>query len=610
MKRMWKSWLVIVTLMTMVGAADAQNGWNQPSEIGSYQSILSRAGYGNGMGILNRGLQSNVPLQGSAISSGNVYGGALAQGGGVISSGSGTHGGGATYGGGGAYGGGGIYGGSVQSLPGSAIHSGAAVQSSGIGSAQVVGQGSATFGSSTRPPAPTVGSSTRSPAPMVGSSTREPGSFGSSVGTGIVDGPMSSGQIMSSALPAPITSGFPIDSSGISSAPAISAPVFNDTSSFGGSVVGNSFGPAISAAPVYSSAPVYSAPSFSAPVYSSPVYQQSVVAPVYTAGRQRAARNYTAGITGLFFQRDYEDNRFLARNPRGDTLFTNDADEQTFDGFGVNVGSRGANGNGFEVRYWALNPGRVVASLSGVNVATNIRGLDQLLHVSSGRDLFDIYSNTVAQTVVRDTDINNLEFNFLRNGGNFSSRKGRHGFFEMFGGFRWFQFDEGLQYTASIDNGQFPLVPSDFFYNLETRNTLLGLQAGCRTEFCISSKFRLFGGLKGGLFNNNINTVQNITDLDGEIAQVNAGAAAGRPFSYNVEKNDLAFLGELDWGVLYQLTSRSRLRLGYRVIGVSGVALAADQIPFSFTDPGGLTRANSNGSLILGGGYYGIEFCF
>lgn len=597
MNRMWQSWMVIVTLITMVSAADAQNSWSQPSEIGSYQSILARAGYGNGMGILNRGLQANVPLQGNAISSGKVYGGSLAQGGGAVAGGSGSFGGGT------------VYGGAVQSLPapGSAIHSGAAVQSSGIGSAQVVGQGVESFGSSTR-----------SAAPMVGSSTREPGQLGASVGAGVVDGPMSSGQIMS--LPAPASSyssgvAMPIDSSGITTAPVTSSPIYSDTSSIG-SVVGNSFGTeyatgsSYSAAPVYSSAPVYSAPAYSAPVYSSPVYQQSVVAPVYSAGRQRAARNYTASLTGLFFQRDYEDNRFLARNPSGDTLFTNDADEQTFDGFGVDVASRSVSGNGFAVRYWALNPGRAVATLSGVNVATNLDGLDQLLHVSSGRDLLDIYSNTVAQTVVRDTDINNLEFNFLRNGGNFSSRKGRHGFYELVGGFRWFEFEEGLQYTASIDNGQFPLVPSDFFYNLEARNRLLGLQLGGRNEYCLGSKFRVFSGVKGGIFNNNIRTVQNITDLDGEIAQVNAGPAAGRPFSYNDEKNDVAFLGELDFGVLYQLTSRSRIRLGYRVIGVSGVALAADQLPFDFADPDELSRANSNGSLLLGGGFYGLEFCF
>ena len=116
--------------------------------------------------------------------------------------------------------------------------------------------------------------------------------------------------------------------------------------------------------------------------------------------------------------------------------------------------------------------------------------------------------------------------------------------------------------------------------------------------------------MKGGIFNNHIETVQNITDLDGEIAQVNAGTAAGRPFSYNDEKNDVAFLGELDFGVLYNLSSRARLRLGVKVLGVSGVALAADQLPFDYSDPDELSRANSNGSLLLGGGYYGLEFCF
>lgn len=565
MKRMWQNWLAIVTLMTLAGSTQAQSGWNQPSEIGSYQSIMSRAGYGNGMGVLNQGLQPGVPMQGSAIN-----GGGMVQNGGMVPNGAMAYGGGSMQGGA-----------AMQSAPMTA-----APTSTG----------------------PIVSGGTMSGGAMSGSSVMGSSVMGGSMmGGSAANGGVAYGSPMGEAVAAPVTSGQ------IMSLPSTPAPMVGGTSAMsatsgygfaGGTVVdGGTCSPGgnCGSAPVFASAPIYSA---------APMVYQPAVAPVIAAGNQRVRSNYTVGLTGLFFQRDYEDNRFLGSNPSGDTLFTNDADEQTFDGYGVNLGSRNCNGSGFEVGYWALNPGRAVATLTGANVATNIQGFDQLLHVPSGRDLYDIYSNTVVQTVVRDTDINNLEFNLLRNGGNFCTRKNRRGFYELLGGFRWFEFDESLQYTASIDTGVYPVTPSDFFYNLSARNRLLGFQLGSRNELCISPKLRLFSGVKGGIFNNNIRTVHNLTDINGEIAQVNAGPAAGRPMSYNDEKNDVAFLGELDFGVLYQLSCRSRLRFGYRVLGVSGVALAADQMAYNYADPGELSRANSNGSLLLGGGYYGIEFCF
>lgn len=557
MKRMWQKMLVMIALATLAGSANAQDSFTQPSAIGSYQSILSRAGYGDTM--VQAAQQVMQPMQ--AAQGGAMYGMQNVQDAvsGAISGGSGTRG----------------------AIPGATISA---------------------------PPAA---------APAIGSAV---------VGT-----PMTGGQVMASPMPMPMTAApmtaapmgavqmtAPMGSVPMAtSAPMMSAPVMggavssgascttcNTASSLYGGLLGGSVG-----IPSYS-APAYSAPAIAAPVYTAPVYQ-SVVAPVAVAGGggRRTRSNYSVGLYGLFFQRDYEDRTLLASNTAGDKLYTTDADEQNFDGFGVDFASRNSRGGGFEVSYWALNPGRVSSVLTGGNVSTVIQNLDQLTHVSSGRDLYDVYANTVSQTIIRDTDINNLEFNLLRNGGTYC-RKNRRGFYEMFGGFRWFEFSESLQYQASIDNNQFPLVPSDFFYNLQARNRLLGFQLGARNEVCLGSKLRFFTGVRGGIFNNNIRTVQNITDLNGEIAQVNSGSAAGRPFSYTDEKNDVAFLGQLDLGFLYHLSCRTRIRVGYRALGVSGVALAAHQLPFRYNEPEALLRANSNGSLLLNGGYYGLEFCF
>ena len=527
MKRMWRTLLTTLALAAISGTAQAQDAFSQPAAIGSYQSILSRAGYGDAAGSANR---------------------AMAQPGG--------------------------FGTLVQ-------------DAASMGMQQGMQQVQGSFGTSA-PPQPVMMSQ-----PMSGSSTRS-----IPANNQIITGPVSS---------APMVGSSQMMSTPMMSTPTMSQPMMSSPTMTSGIVGGSSCSTCDSGSSIYGgpvSMPAYSAPiSYAAPTYSAPVYQ-----PVTAPSRPRP--NYSGGIYGLYFTRDYEDDVVLARNTAGDKLFTTDADEQTFDGYGVSLASRRSNGRGYAVEYWALNPGSAAVSLTGGNVATELRGLDNLVHASSGRDLEDVYSNTLTQTVVRDTDINNFELNMLQNAGTFCTKRQRKGFYELLGGFRYFDFEESLQYQAFIDNAAFPLVPDSFFHNISARNRLYGLQLGARNELCLGSKFRLFSGVKGGLFNNFVQTRQSITDANGELAVVNSGPGMGRNFNYSDDKNDIAFLGELDFGILYQLSCRSRIRVGYRVLGVSGVALAADQITDRFDDPDTLSSANSNGSLILGGGYYGLEFCF
>ena len=534
MKRMWRTLLTTLALAAITGTADAQDAFSQPAAIGSYQSILARAGYGDAAGSATR---------------------AMAQPGG--------------------------FGTIVQ-------------DAASTGMQQGMHQLQGSFGNNA-PPQPTMMSQ-----PISGSSTRSMPATSQ-----IITGPMASSPMVGSSQMSS-----PVMSSPMMSQPMMSQPMSSPTMT-SGIVGGSSCSTCDSGSSVYGGAvsmPAYSAPiNYAAPTYAAPVYQP-VIAQAVAPARPRA--NYSGGIYGLNFTRDYEDDVLLARNTAGDKLFTTDADEQNFDGYGVSFASRRSNGRGYAVEYWALNPGSAAVSLTGGNVATELRGLDNLVHTSSGRDLEDVYSNTLTQTIVRDTDINNIEFNMLQNAGTFCTKRQRKGFYELLGGFRYFDFEESLQYQAFIDNAAFPLVPDSFFHNISARNRLYGLQLGARNELCLGSKLRLFSGVKGGLFNNYAQTRQSITDANGELAVVNSGPGTGRNFEYGDDKDDLAFLGELDFGVLYQLSCRSRIRVGYRVLGVSGVALAADQITNRFDDPERLSSANTNGSLILGGGYYGLEFCF
>ena len=269
-----------------------------------------------------------------------------------------------------------------------------------------------------------------------------------------------------------------------------------------------------------------------------------------------------------------------------------------------------ANGNGWEARYFGLYPDNASATLTGAQVsAVGLRGFDRL-GFRQGTPVSDFFAAGTSQTVSRDTDIYNVEFNLLRNGGRFCTRRGRRGNFELLAGFRYFEFDEDFRYSTA--DGTTPID-----YRLNADNTLLGGQLGCRGEVCLSNRLRGAGTIKTGIFNNNVTTNQRITNPDQSVfATVDPllpnGTASGnvRNFDYSDEKNDVAFLSEIDLGLIYQMSAKSRFRVGYRAIGVAGVALATDQIPYEFNNPVSAGRANTNGDLLFHGGYFGTEYCF
>ena len=209
--------------------------------------------------------------------------------------------------------------------------------------------------------------------------------------------------------------------------------------------------------PAYSTPVVYSQPSYTAPVYQP------------GAALQAPKPNYVAGVYGLAFDRDYEDGRQVSQNPRGDRLFTDDADDSTFDGVGVDLARRTANGRGAQFRYWSLNPGATTATLNGDRVYTTISGLAGLNHVPAGVNVFDVMGQATSQSITREADIYNIELNLLQNGGRYCTRGGRQGNFELLGGFRYFQFDESLTFTSNNNAAAFPDIPGSDFVLLGCR---------------------------------------------------------------------------------------------------------------------------------------------
>ena len=120
----------------------------------------------------------------------------------------------------------------------------------------------------------------------------------------------------------------------------------------------------------------------------------------------------------------------------------------------------------------------------------------------------------------------------------------------------------------------------------------------------MTERLRFGAGLKAGLFNNRARSSQSLSDNFGTFGQVNGG----EDFNFQDSKNDIAFLGELDFSLVMHVSFNARARIGYRAIGVSGVALSPDQIPLDFRHTPSARDTDTNGSLLLHGAYVGLEF--
>lgn len=314
--------------------------------------------------------------------------------------------------------------------------------------------------------------------------------------------------------------------------------------------------------------------------------------------------NWTIGVKGLYFTRDHEDDIRLSRNGAGEILLSTDANMNTMGGVQTDITKRNCDGSGFQLIYWGLYPGEAFDEILGPGLSSYRTGLAGVAIDPGAQSLLTYFDNADANYAYRTNEIHNFEANLLRSRGAYTTRRGRNATFELLGGFRWFQFNETFGIGAFSGAG----TPTAVEYEIDVENTLLGLQLGGRSDYCLSDRLGVFVGAKVGVFNNRVNHDQRITDGTGTLAYRSAAGVDDYDFSSN--KDDMSMLGELDFGMNYRISCNSRIVCGYRLVGISGIALAPDQIPNDFTLDADINSINSNGDLILGGGYAGFEFSF
>jgi hypothetical protein len=88
------------------------------------------------------------------------------------------------------------------------------------------------------------------------------------------------------------------------------------------------------------------------------------------------------------------------------------------------------------------------------------------------------------------------------------------------------------------------------------------------------------------------------------------GPNDGMEFDIHSNETAVSFLGEIDLALACHFTRRLVGTVGYRIVAVTGVAIADAQIPRNFGGIQDVEDIDSRDELILHGLHAGVEYCW
>ncbi len=366
------------------------------------------------------------------------------------------------------------------------------------------------------------------------------------------------------------------------------------------------------------------------------------------------------GAGGLVMNRIDDSNVRLSSDgnmPTDGLLYTQDAKMRTSGGFQGSVGRYFGGGRYALVgTYWGIYPQyqqRYITAGAGQDLTSDLpwtiqnfggagpmpvgvpRGIDH-----PTRNGFNWYDMAEAHMLTRHSEFHNVELNLYTFALGGAARAGDLGCgtgggcgtgcgtgptgpcapwygaqcsklrFNLFGGIRWFRFQDNLEYATNQGDYNFNRSGDDFYYNNDVINDLIGFQLGSIGNLCLGSRFNLYGSTAFGIYNNRI-SADTHAGTDMQVANIASNNAwNGTPYSFMNTQNDVAFLGEGNCGVGVRVFRGWTANVGYRVVAVSGVATAVGQIPYDFSNGEEVNRIRNDRSLILHGGVFGVNYNF
>jgi hypothetical protein len=274
-----------------------------------------------------------------------------------------------------------------------------------------------------------------------------------------------------------------------------------------------------------------------------------------------------------------------------------------------------------EFGYWGLYPGQQELITQGCECIGDLMGTLNWEKLNYGEDddgdpyTADYYvDHAKAHLLRRDAEAHNFELNWMQclvpckpldpcHGPRFQHR--------WLVGVRYFKFHDNLLFGSDYEdgNGKFRYEHDEIYYNIVTNNNLIGPQLGGSGKFLIHPKWTLRYDVKFGMYGNHIEHRSVIGGSQG-IATINSGVNRGEGFCVHNSKNDVSFLGEIDLGFTRCITPRLSVSAGYRAVAVAGIAHPTDQIPHDLRMIQDVDHIDSNGSLVLHGGYLGAEYYY
>lgn len=258
-----------------------------------------------------------------------------------------------------------------------------------------------------------------------------------------------------------------------------------------------------------------------------------------------------------------------------------------------------------EFVFWGLMPNSQSYSLLGSDVVGDLNGIynwDQLDYNGGAASAF--VNDAMVHRIQRSFEFQNYEMNWNSylvppGCGNWQ--------FQTIAGFRVFRFGETIDFGADTVDTVFTGSPDEIHYNIKVDNRLYGFQLGGRQEYRFSQRWSLTTRILGGLFANDVYHHSRIGGAAGD-AVVNNGPNNGQVFNISGHKTNLAFMGELDLGLMFRPTRNWQIGGGYRAIGVSGLALPSNQLYHDLRGIQDVQDVKVNGDLILHGGYFQLTY--
>ncbi|MBT4692060.1 MAG: hypothetical protein HOB73_01805 [Planctomycetaceae bacterium] len=314
---------------------------------------------------------------------------------------------------------------------------------------------------------------------------------------------------------------------------------------------------------------------------------------------QNLPKSLNLNVRGLVMMRDNATNHALTSNAASETvLSTRDADMDTSGGVEITLGKTLEDKTQrIETVYWGLftRGDSAVASDtgSGLNTLLNISGLS---YNGFGNPLSAVFNSSANQTLTRSFEYHNVEWNFTSD---ILSEDGKQSV-RLLAGFRYFKADD--RFNLNID---------EVAYSVTDDNHLFGAQVGALWTKRKGRNLTYHIGVKTGVFFNAIDHRTKIFGAAGHAFIEDPAIMNWRDdFNEYSKKTDMSFLGQLELGFDYLLTPTCQFTAGYRVMGVTGMAFATDQIPASFAEAAEGQAVTSDGSLIMHGVYIGVDWNF